>query len=273
MKKLLITGVIAIAAILGLVQSGSAQTKYTIQKQSFWQKTTINKAKYPKKSIAVWNAKHTKVKFYLKDYPNNTWYGRGSETLKHGKTTAKYIYIQGNNKKHTDLVKGYVWHGYLETGFGEETYSHKYLSLDSMTKNADYLKYIKKSPSQKVTRKIVKLFPNNKVTLKMSKYAAASGAYYFEDIAPKTYFTKPDLTGYTIVKFPRVIDYLKSSKNVSATIRAKKVKSILASYGYTTSKLKKLSSKYQIGINIVDSTYITSDSPECGYAFIIGKAK
>jgi len=276
MKKVLIAGLIAITVIFGLLQSGSAKTKYTIQKQAFWQKTTINRAKYPKKSIAVWNAKHTKVKFYLKDYPDNTWYGRGSETLKHGKTTAKYIYIHGDNKKHTDLVAGYVWHGYLELGFGKAKLKSNYVLLDFFVNNSDYLKFIKQSPSQKITREIVKLFPNNKVTLKMTNIASSANAKYYPEIAPATYFEKPDLTGYTIVKFPKVITYLNDSKDTPVKTRVKKVKSILASYGYTTTKLKKLSKNYQIGINIVDSTYRTTYSGshvDSGYAFVIGKKK
>jgi len=274
MKKLLVAALIAIITTFGLSQSGSAKAKYSIQKQSFWQKTTINRAKYPKKSIAVWNAKHTKVKFYLKDYPNNSWYGRGSEILKHGKTTAKYTYITGHNKKHTDLVSGYVWHGNLELGFGKKELQSNYLRLDFFVNNGDYLSYLKKSPSQKITREIIKLFPNNKVTLKMTDIAAITNASYFPDIAPSPYSVKPDLTKYTIVKFPKVITYLNASKNTPVKTRVQKVKAILASYGYTTNKLNHLSKNYRIGLNIVDSTYRTtySDSHmDSGYAFIIGK--
>lgn len=116
MSKLLITRRLMVAAV-ALSICGAMNTVATAQASASYHTVSTKKIKktaYHKKSRkgAIFNKKHTKKVSSLTAHPHTTWYATKQATLKHGKTTDKYFYVQNKKKS----VKGWIWHGYLKKG-------------------------------------------------------------------------------------------------------------------------------------------------------------
>jgi hypothetical protein len=260
------------------LMGGQAQaaTKYSIVKEHWSTETTYLRAVKPKKSVAIWNKKHTKKYYNLNKVPNRTWKSTATLTLKHNGKNTKYVYITGQKADGKASVSGYVWHGYLEQGVGLDMIKGQFAPLMMFTSNKDYLQYIQKSPAQEITREIVALFPNSKVTLNLTRVSIAKGSYYQND-----WGYKPGVTGasqlannYTAIKtFPKITKYLDQSYTKSTATRIAKVKSLLAANGYDAAKRKSLKN-YEIGINIFDHTNGNAKyNNGRGYAFVIAQPK
>lgn len=117
MKKLGIIAVAAVSLVAALVATPatSAPTAQAKSKVSVvWKKSMsttsyqINESKA--KSAYAYSSTLKKKEFKLSNYPRTTFYAKGHEALKIGKSTRIYYYIKSstNSKK-----AGWVWRGYL----------------------------------------------------------------------------------------------------------------------------------------------------------------
>lgn len=109
----------------------------------------------PGKNAYIWNYRHTKRIHNLKNYPNTTWYAvRGISKNRH------FYYRIGNYNK---TIKGLVWSGYVKKYVQKAPREFKTA--------AQFTHYIQTDPSQKLTRAVLKKFPNVPVSFALSKYA------------------------------------------------------------------------------------------------------
>lgn len=280
MKKI-IWGVLAAACalLLGLgTQSANAASKYTVVKQKWNFNITYLIPKKVSKSVTIWNKKHTKKISNLKRVPNRTWRSTAMLTLKHGKTNAKYYRITGWNTKKTKSITGYVWHGFVKPGLAKDMLKSQYITLNIFPTTKDYANYIKYSPSQGITRQMLKLLPQSKLDLQLTRLAGAKYSYYYYDgMKPLVIAGSFNAKKYKNIKsFPKVTKYLAQSRKSATKTRIKKIKSILSSYGYSKSKLKSLKN-YHVGLMVVDHTQLGSAAMypdnDYSYAFVIAQKK
>ncbi|GAF36859.1 hypothetical protein FD41_GL000599 [Lentilactobacillus farraginis DSM 18382 = JCM 14108] len=103
-----------------------------------------------------------------------------------------------------------------------------------MTTN-DYQKFIQKSPTQRLTRQILALFPNSKVTQPMSQYALGNSTAINE----KSY--------QQISSMKDMQRFLNTPNTLTNTQRLARIRKILKNHGYTGNKLN---DQYEIGIVI-----------------------
>lgn len=106
-----------LAFVIALTVGGTVGTMVPASAASAYKTVSTKKIKktaYHKKSRtgAIYNKSHTRKVSNLTAHPNTTWYATQQATLKHGKSTGRYLYVK-NSKGN---VKGWVWHGYLKKG-------------------------------------------------------------------------------------------------------------------------------------------------------------
>lgn len=218
------------------------------------------------KNAYLWNSEHTKVKANLKHYKNYSWrYYDKSVVLSHNAKKSVYYYVQGitPNGNDSSKLQGIVWHGYLTPGVNPNYRQINNINFYYFNTDSEYLKYIKKSPSQKLTREVLKLFPNTQLSIQLTKVAGGASAWDFNS---------PTVDGYKdVLEFPTVQRYFNKrlyKRNISDGARLKLIKAGLDKSGYTQSKRNTLGN-YQIGIYYYNNPHRLTDDEAPGFTIAI----
>ncbi|MDH5106620.1 hypothetical protein OQI89_12230 [Lentilactobacillus diolivorans] len=199
------------------------------------------KNQYKNKNVPVWNKKHTKVLYNLKDFPNSYLSALTKQTYLHNGHKSLYyaafiVTPKGNSSRY-----GRVWHGYLTKGYNRNYQKLNYLSTVGFTNNQDYINYIKKSPSQVVARAVLKLFPNSKLSLRLSNLGQFNSDVDSTNKPFEEFFTDR-------INLQKAAAYLGPTKTkLTNQQRIAKIKQTLASGGYTIRKRNAMRN-YVIGI-------------------------
>ncbi|KRM93607.1 hypothetical protein FC56_GL000324 [Lentilactobacillus senioris DSM 24302 = JCM 17472] len=236
---------VATLAITGMSliihQNNSSASSYKVEKVTINSSISENfyHVKNKSKNVYLWNSTRTKVKANLKNYKNYSWiYNGKNAVVSHNGKKAIYYYVSSYDPSHKYVSKvGMVWHGYLDRGFNTNYKVLNDVSPFRFMNDNEYMNYIKQSPSQKVTREVLKLFPNTKISLKLTQN--------FEQ------YESLDNLGYSkVLAFPaatKYMDHIIYKKNISDKTRINLIKSALNNAGYTQAKRNSLSN-YKIGI-------------------------
>ncbi|WP_203642190.1 hypothetical protein [Levilactobacillus andaensis] len=233
--KLLLT--LALVAVGAVALPVTAQAKTTYQITSKFVDSvpyTTNMAKVKSNGV-IWNAGHTKKLHNLKNYPYTRWNVSNIVTKRQNGKAVSYYYelVSQTNPK----VKGIAWSKYFTKIIAQNP--------ASFSSDAAYLKYIQMDPSQRLTRAILKLYPNVTVSAKLSAYAN-TGAY--------SYLQKPagfkDVTNISYIQNYQPSSDLWSTMGQPVVPRIKKMTAQLDAMGYTAEK--RASFTGNIGIFIAD---------------------
>lgn len=213
-----------------------------------------------KKSIYVWNLNHTKVRYNLKDHPATTYSINAITTFSHNGKKSVYYHIYAlSPAKDVKLNGGYVWHKYLAKGHNPNYNLINNEDIMHFGNSKEYQTYIKESPSQALTRKILALFPHSTVSLDLS---LASLKYN-----KNTY----DITNIqSINRINALNTYLNTANTSSNAQRYAKIKDYLLANGYTTSYRNK---KLIIGIYYNGFTFHSWDDGMMVQGFATGIEK
>ncbi|GAX05723.1 hypothetical protein IWT25_01048 [Secundilactobacillus pentosiphilus] len=248
MKKIKILLGLA-AAIAGITSFGVTQasaSSYTVIKTKTYTQSPVYHAKSTTKNVYLWNKSHTKKLHNLKNYPNTSWALRASVTMKHNGSNAIYYSVMSYTPTHKKTpVYGYVWHNYLTKGYNRH-YSHwNNLYLRGFTSDSDYLNYIKQSPSQSLTNKVLQLFPNSQLSLNLSHYVENRDALLDLKTESNT-FNKSYRDPILLTNVNQLFYHgYKDTRTESQRFQA--IEKALDAAGYTASKRASLKD-YQIGI-------------------------
>ncbi len=243
-----------LAAGLGIaIQQPKVQASngYTVVKTSFpGGAGTVYHAKSFSKNAYVWeHLNHYKKIANLKNYPNSSWVSFGTIVLKHnGKKSVYYAVNNFSPDSKKETVSVYVWRGYLKKGYNPNFSKINRITLENAS-NTDYNNFIQQSPSQKLTRQVLSLFPNSRVNASASLYALFRNT---ED--------KPE---GNILAFKDVDDYLNSRNSDSNAQRVAKIKSMLLNQGVDLNKAYTIGI-YLNGFNLKKNV----DDPQQGLALI-----
>ncbi|QCZ53082.1 hypothetical protein UCCLBBS449_1126 [Levilactobacillus brevis] len=214
-----------------------------------------------KKNGYIWNKSFTKKLHNIKNYQYTSWYVQKS-FKRNGK-----VYYQVTGGK----VSGYVWHGYVSPAISKK--------ISTFKSDSSYIKYLNSDKSQKLSRAVLKYFPNAHVSVDLSRRGAGQSVD-----------NKPMTTAMTTSNYKHVINLTALSHNLktsygstySETILntldfpvtstnaaiAKTVNSILVKNGYTQDKITSLINQgYKLGIYINGGTGISSGKQ--GYPWTI----
>lgn len=207
------------------------------------------KSQYKHKKVYMWNSKHTKRILQLNNYPNTNWHRNHTYTYKHNGKLSIYYGISGWTPKNDYTRKGIVWRGYLRPGYNTNYKAWNNLPLGNFSNNQEYVEYINESPSQKFSKKVLKLFPNTKLSWKLS-YEWAS--FPVQTDSTTGIKSLPSFTDVIVLNsVNKYFDRAFYKNNVSDSQRLKLVKTALDKAGYGQTKRESLSD-YQIGIFYYD---------------------
>lgn len=199
------------------------------------------KNQYANKNVYVWNKKHTKVLYNLKNFPNSYLSALTKQTYLHNGHKSWYYAAYIVTPKGESSRYGRIWHGYLSKGYNRHYQKLNYLSTVGFTNDQDYLNYIKKSPSQVVARAVLKLFPNSKLSLRLSNLGQFNSDVDSTNLPFEKYFTDR-------INLQKAAIYLGPTKSkLTSAQRITKIKQALVFEGYTTSKRNAMN-EYVIGI-------------------------
>lgn len=188
-------GMVMAAATVGLLYSAAnspAQASWNKGTRTLWtlvtpdgdanQATLCSTNVKNGKNAYMWNYSHTKRIHNLKNYRNTTWYAiRGISKNGH-------VYYRVTN--YTKKIKGLVWSGYVRKYVQKTAWDFKTA--------ASYQNYIQTEPSQKLTRAILKQFPNVPVDFQLSRYASRRF-----DVFPKSINGFTDITPISTLILPK----------------------------------------------------------------------
>ncbi|AKP64619.1 hypothetical protein FC99_GL002400 [Levilactobacillus koreensis JCM 16448] len=233
--KLLLTLVLIAVGAAALPVTAQAKTTYQITSKFVDSVPyTTNMAKVKSNGV-IWNARHTKKLYNLKNYPYTRWNVSNIVTKRQNGKAVSYYYeltSQTNPK-----VKGIAWSKYFTKIIAQNP--------ASFSSDAAYLKYIQTDPSQRLTRAILKLYPNVTVSAKLSAFAD-TGAY--------SYIQKPagfkDVTNISYIQNYQPSSDLWNTMGQPVAPRIKKMTAQLDAMGYTAEK--RASFTGNIGIFIAD---------------------
>lgn len=195
---------------------------------------------------AIWNVKHTKKIGNMKNYPYSRWMVEKVYIKKKNGKVASYYY-QAIKQNSNGKKKYLMWSGYLNKAITKTPNQFK--------TDAAYSNYIQTADSQRLTRAILKLFPNTQVSVKLSQLSNDGATY-----APTTYsgfnhVINIGAPGFTSEKdkVPLInpAGYLWDTKAEPVNSRAKKVDKLLTAAGYPAAVRKKMTAG-KIGIFIAD---------------------
>lgn len=181
----------------------------------------------------IWNYQHTKKLHNVKNYRYTTWSVTNAFTRKSKGKTSVYYKVYSANKR----IKGLVWSGYLTKAVATP--------LDKFTTDSQYLSYINSNPSQRLTKALLKLFPNSSVSLSLSNSVEAITA---SKPIQNPNFT--DFLSFSDLKDPQnddihqngsIRETLYNSSGLAITPRVDKVAQILDVNGYTAAKRASMS--------------------------------
>lgn len=249
-----------------------------------YQLTDINRkyhdfyhAKKSKKPIHLWNSTLSKKILNLNDYPSMNWNVTFKGTFQ--KQHKKYYYYHVTNRINNDMskkeVSGYIKTSNMIKGLNPN-HDHRYfVNLAEFINNTDFNRYLNTNKNQKLAREIMKLFPNSKPDLRLSKIAARNYDSYFDmdgdsdPISEKGY--------HDIINFQTIKDKLEKNKSASLNTKINIVKKGLAKQGYTKKKRESMKN-YRLGLQIINNlnSNIIGDDGDGGamnncYVFILAK--
>ncbi len=202
----------------------------------------------------MWNFSHTKRIHKLNNYKYTEWnlYSAISITTNHNKA----IYYKISNADGS--IRGLVYHRYVTRALAKD--------VNSFNTDAEYVNYLQTAPSQKLSRQILKLFPNTKVSLNLSKQVSTLNDVSDLGIKKLNGFTnKLDFNAnYLTFLSSRTASYegyklfgstpttfLNTTYLYPATGRVKAVAEMLDAAGYSAEKRQNMGN-YQLGICIYD---------------------
>lgn len=197
----------------------------------------------PNAKGAIWNYSHTQKLHNVKNYRYTSWLVTSAFTKTIKGKRAIYYRVYSANKR----VKGLVWSGYLTKAIATP--------LDKITSNQQYLNYINSNSSQRLTKALIKLFPNSPVDISLSRSVENITA-----TAPIQNRNFTDFIAISDLKDPNNLNphqdgsidsYLYYSYGQSITPRVKRVAEILNANGYSARKRASMAN-YSIGVNVVD---------------------
>ncbi|WP_054655824.1 hypothetical protein [Lentilactobacillus kisonensis] len=215
-----------------------ASSDYQIVKTKYYTSSTPFHAKYPKQNTYLWNAKHTKRLHNLKNYPNSFWTRAKTVILRKNNKPAVYYYVAGMTPHGTPNLYGYIWRGYLKPGYNPNYKAWNGLDINYFLSDKDYQRYINQSPSQNLSREVLHLFPNARLSLNLSKLTAYGSTL--------TDFQK-QFSDVLIVKNANNAFYNPRGKVTSANQKLTAIKAAFDAHGYNQQKRSALNG-YQIGI-------------------------
>ncbi|MBS1005081.1 hypothetical protein JK163_01950 [Levilactobacillus brevis] len=199
-----------------------------------------------RKGGAIWNIDHTKKIGDLKNQPYSRWLVERVYTKKkNGKVISYYYQVvkQNSNGKKKRLI----WSGYLNKAI---TKSPKEFKTD-----AEYANYIRSTDSQRLTRAILKLFPNTQVSVELSKAITNGPSYIPTKLDGFSSVINIGTPGFTNAKekIPAInpSGYLWDTQAQPVTQRVKKFDELLSQAGYSASVRNKMT-KGRLGISIQD---------------------
>lgn len=199
-----------------------------------------------KKTIYLWNPKHTKKITKLNDYPSMTWTQFYTATIRHNGKDKQYYRVFGkpNNDQRKKDIDGFIDVDSMQIGYNPNHTQLPYSTVDEFNNTSEYIKYLKTHKSQKLSREIMQLFPNSEPDLRLSQIAVSN---YDSDY-------EPDSTeGYRdIISFPTIQSKLYKNKKASTETKVKIIKKELAKQGYNAKKRAAMSN-YKLGIQIVNN--------------------
>ncbi|OFA11062.1 hypothetical protein LASUN_11310 [Lentilactobacillus sunkii] len=207
------------------------------------------KSQYKHKKVYMWNSNHTKKILQLNNYPNSNWNRNHTYTYKHNGKLSVYYGISGWTPKNHYTRKGIVWGGYLRPGYNTNYKVWNNLQLGRFSNNQEYAKYIQESPSQRFSKKVLKLFPNTPLSWKLS---SEWSAFPIQTDPTTGIKSLPSFTDVIVLQsVNKYFDRAFYKNNVSDSQRLKLVKKALDNAGYDQAKRNTLSD-YQIGIFYYD---------------------
>lgn len=218
--------------------TAQADSGYQVVKAKYYTSSKPFHTKKPKQNAYLWNAKHTKKLHNLKNYPNSFWTRAKTVILRKHNKSAVYYYVAGVTPKGTSNLYGYVWRGYLKPGYNPNYKVWNGLDVNYFLNDKDYQCYINQSPSQSLSRKVLKLFPGTRLSLKLSQLTA-----YGSTLSD---FQK-QFTAVIINKNANYAFYNPRGKVTSANEKLSAIKSAFNAAGYDSQKRSALNG-YQIGI-------------------------
>ncbi|GEP23566.1 hypothetical protein [Lentilactobacillus diolivorans] len=218
-------------------------------------------ARNPKHSAAIWNSNHSKVRHNLKNYPNTTWLRNAVAIFEHHGKKSVYYHVNqvvADNKPVKAI--GYVWHGYLRQGHNPNFQNISTVDILNFYNNHEYQRYVKLSPSQVLTRKVMALFPNSTISLDLAKAGLGlnSATYHISNVV------------LPYDKVSKLNDFLNMySDHLSINQRYVKIKRLLNANGYGAETRHQ---KFIIGIYLSNKYLPISDGLN-GQTIVIGKSK
>lgn len=215
-----------------------ASSAYQVVKTKYYTSSAPFHAKNPKQNAYLWNAKHTRKLHNLKNYPNSFWTRAKTVVLRKHNKSAVYYYVAGVTPKGTSNLYGYVWRGYLKPGYNPNYKVWNGLDINYFLNDKDYQRYIDQSPSQNLSRKVLKMFPSSRLSLKLSQLTAYGSAL--------NVFQK-QFSNVIINKNANYAFYNPRGKVTSADQKLAAIKSAFNAAGYDQQKRSALNG-FQIGI-------------------------
>lgn len=190
----------------------------------------------------LWNTKHTKKIGNMEDYPYSRWLVKKVYTKKrNSKVVGYYYYVKNQNNK----KQGLVWSGYLNKALAQTPNQFK--------SDAKYLNYIQKVDSQRLTRAILKLFPNTQVSVKLSSLTA--NGY----IGKTPGYTKVVNLGKLPSSSGTIATSLWDTSAQPVKSRVEKFERQLSEAGYSSSIRSKMTSG-RLGIYIADDVNLSTST-------------
>lgn len=232
------------------------------------------KPAYKQENVYVWNYTHTKRVANLKNYPGANFSKTADIVMRHNGKNSKYVYLVGSLNGTDKSVHGYVPASAINMGLNPDHAGMNYVPIDDFVNNTDFNQYLQTGKNQKLAREILKLFPNSKPDLELSKIAVYNHDHFTGSMNSES--DPINTKGYTDIKtFPTIQKWLYANSKSSNTTKIVGIKKLLAKEGYTASKRRSLSD-YNLGIQIVNN--IAFNYPEHdlfghknSYTFILGK--
>jgi hypothetical protein len=199
--------------------------------------------------------------YNIKNYQYTSWYAQKS-FKRNGKV---YYKVTGNK------VSGYVWHGYVTPAISKR--------ISTFKSDSSYIKYLNTDKSQKLSRAVLKYFPNAKVSVDLSRRGAgqfvdnkpitkAMTTSNYKHVINLTALSHDLKTSYGSTYSETILNTLDFPVTTTNAAVAKTVNSILIKNGYTQAKISNLIKQgYKLGIYINGGTGISAGKQ--GYPWTI----
>ncbi|MEO3457353.1 D-alanyl-D-alanine carboxypeptidase [Levilactobacillus brevis] len=213
------------------------------------------------RKMVISGIKSSQKLYNIKNYQYTSWYAQKS-FKRNGKV---YYKVTGNK------VSGYVWHGYVTPAISKR--------ISTFKSDSSYIKYLNTDKSQKLSRAVLKYFPNAKVSVDLSRRGAgqfvdnkpitkAMTTSNYKHVINLTALSHDLKTSYGSTYSETILNTLDFPVTTTNAAVAKTVNSILIKNGYTQAKISNLIKQgYKLGIYINGGTGISAGKQ--GYPWTI----